>query len=72
MAWLSLPNNDDNNKESLCIQLNLVSNVYDQFSAMKILENICKEDVLEGYLDIVWYGQSYFDPTSVLCKVQKN
>ena len=53
MAWLSLPNNDDNNKESLCIQLNLVSNVYDQFSSMKILENIGKEDVLEGYLDIV-------------------
>ena len=54
-AWPSLPSKDDNNEEILRIQLNSVSNVHDQFSAMKIFENICKEDVLDGYMDNIRY-----------------
>ena len=60
-AWPTLPNNDDNDEDILRIQLNSVSNVYDQFSAMKIFENIRKEDVLDGYVEMVRYCQRYFD-----------
>ena len=60
-AWPSLSNNDDNDKEILRNQLNLVSNVYEQFLTMKIFKNIRKGDVLDGYTDIVRYCQRYFD-----------
>ena len=54
-----IPNNEDN--RILHIQMNLVSNVWDQFSAMKICKNISKEDILSEYVDIVWYCQRYCD-----------
>ena len=35
-AWPTLPNNDEKDEEILRIQLNSVSNVYEQFSGLKI------------------------------------
>ena len=60
-AWPKLPNDDSDDEEILKIQLESVSRVHQQFSAMKIFEKINKDDVVNGYIEVVRFCQRYLD-----------
>ena len=45
----------------LSIQIDSVSQIYDQFSKMKIFEGIEKTEVIDGYIEVVRYCQRYFN-----------
>ena len=60
-VWPQLPQNDESDEEILKIQVDSISYIYDQFSTMKIFDDVRKNDVIDGYVEIVRYCQRYFD-----------
>jgi hypothetical protein len=60
-AWPKLPIDDSDDENILKIQMESVTNVYQQFSAMDVFENVDIASVLDGYVEIVRFCQRYMN-----------
>ena len=60
-VWPELPNDENDDEVTLSIQLQSVSRVYEQFSAMNIFKNIDKDNVVTSYAEVVRFCQRYFN-----------
>ena len=59
-AWPKLQNEDDD-ENTLSIQLKSISCVYEQFSKMSIFKDFHEYDIVKSYIEVVRYCQRYFD-----------
>ena len=54
---------DQDDDEDLCqVQLNAVKRVYDKFSRMDAFRSVTLDEIIDGYIDVVRYGNRYFQP----------
>ena len=60
-TWPKLPNDDSNDDNILRTQLQSVSRVYAQFSAMEVFKHVNKDGVIDGYVEVVRFCQRYLD-----------
>ena len=60
-TWPKLPNDDSNDDNIHRTQLQSVSRVYAQFSAMEIYKHVDKDSVIDGYVEVVRFCQRYLD-----------
>ena len=60
-TWPKLPNDDSNDDNILRTQLQSVSRVYAQFSAMEVFKHVDKDSVIDGYVEVVRFCQRYLD-----------
>ena len=64
----------DDDKDLLQVQLNVVKRVYDRFSRMDAFSSVILDEIIDGYIDVVRYGNRYFNlvktnPLDLWCKL---
>ena len=51
----------DDDEDLLQVQLNAVKRVYDRFSGMDAFSSVTLDEIIDGYIDVVCYGNRYFN-----------
>ena len=64
----------DDDEDLLQVQLNAVKRVFDRFSGMDAFSSVTLDEIIDGYIDVVRYGNRYFNlvktnPLDLWCKL---
>ena len=76
MPNLEHAGDQDDDEDLLQVHLNAVKRVYDRFSRMDAFSSVTLDEIIDGYIDVVRYGNRYFNlvktnPLDLWCKLGK-